>query len=271
MRSLTAFALFALFSPFAIGQEQRNTARTENPPVQFQVLKSWKVDVGDRSIFLNRVAPPVLPTGASVVAEPAPPPSAEDLEIARRRRGKATAVLFLSATVYDRKFTEIRGMDGRHEYRAASNIDFNLIPCMGTFESDDTVYSLLLATSNQGTDANGMIERSAPGIAKTPTLAERFPKLAELSPTRAQYLPLETATGALPEENDLKALDALHAFFEANRERLAADYTTAEAARIEQEGMPKEPPPKPKDIIINYSVGEGATADFEKLSRGVRP
>jgi hypothetical protein len=267
MKCLVA-ATLAAFTAVAVGQDAVIAAESNTQPIQLQVLKSWKVDLGDRAVFLNRVAPPVLPTRPPLLAEPTLPPSATDLQTALRREGKKFAVFFATATVYDRKFTEIRWMAGAQEVRVVSNIDFNLIPCMGTVESADTVYSLLIFLSNQGTDGNGLPELRTPGGAMPLTLAERFPDLEKLNPNHAQYLPLENAAGALPQEKDLAALDALHVFFEANRQSLAEQYAKAEAARIEQERLPKEPLPKPKDAIIHYWKWDAASIQAAREEEG---
>jgi len=61
-----------------------------------------------------------------------------------RQLVKKSVLLFLSATVYDRNVTEVRGFGTQGEYRIFSNIDFNLLAGLGGFETPDTSYSLLM-------------------------------------------------------------------------------------------------------------------------------
>ena len=44
MRTLAPLSIAALLNVIACGQETSDTARPERPPIQFQVLKGWKVE-----------------------------------------------------------------------------------------------------------------------------------------------------------------------------------------------------------------------------------
>jgi hypothetical protein len=123
-------------------------SKPEAPPIKFQVLQSKRVDLGDRSLILNRVVPQVLP--------PAPPPATAVVVTEagpaleeERTPQKKQEVLFLSATVYDRQVTEVRSFAGQREIRIFSNIDFNLLAGVGGFETEDTVYTLLMGLGNE--------------------------------------------------------------------------------------------------------------------------
>ena len=56
--------LFSTTSAFA--QNKSEAVDSEQPAINFQMLAHRTIDLGDHSVHLNRVAPPVLP--------PAPPP-----------------------------------------------------------------------------------------------------------------------------------------------------------------------------------------------------
>lgn len=228
----------------ALGQGDPTATATDPkiPAINFTALKSWKFDLGDRSLFLHRVAPPILPQQSAVPPQAPQPLSKEDARIALRREAKKSEILFLSATVHAHRVTEVRWMNGGHEFSAVSNIDFNLLGGSVNFETADTVYSLLLALANDTAGENG-----APTGKLKP-----IPSLEKLSPNRAQYLIAGDETGAVPQAKDLAALDALHLYFDANRQHLAKEHAKREAARIEQEQRPKEPSPKPKDTVIHY-------------------
>ena len=266
MPALACLSLFTVNCPRVIAQTDKAT-NPERPPIHFQVLQGWKADLGDHAIFLNRVAPPVLPT----TPPPAPAPTAEEIAAAKSAQTqtprKKSEMLFLSATVYAHQYTEIGWTDGGHTFRAYSNIDFNLLTGAGAIESADTVYSLLLAVSNTSRQPGrppqaDPSQDSAVGI-------ERIPDLGKLSATKAQYLIAEDETGITPQAKDLAALDALHLFYDANRQQLAEAYAQREAARIEEGAKPKAQPPKPPDTVVNFWPGKN-TVIIEGNSKAIK-
>lgn len=100
---------------------------------------------------------------------------------------------------------------------------------------------------------------------------KQIPPAESFSKTRSEYTVADGEESKAPPEEILKALDALHTFFDANRQRLAEDYAKQETARIERERWLKEHPPVPKDTVINYWIGQGATGTLDKGSMGGRP
>lgn len=252
MKTPAALCSLALLTAITSAQDESDTNKPEQPPIKFQVLQSWKTDLGDRSIYLNRVLPPIIPQEGAVHARPPRPLSAEDAEIALRRKSKKSEILFLSATVYDRKVTEIRWVDGAHQFSAFSNVDFNLLGSSATVETADTVCSLLLTVGNETTGDSGSLTLSAARSEALARKAKQIPSLEKLSLTQAQYLIMEDESDVAPQAKDLAAMDALHAYFDANRQRLAEEYPRREAARIERERWLEEHPPVPTDIVINF-------------------
>lgn len=240
--------LVALLSAIAYCQ---NAETPEPAPIQFQVLKGQKVDLGNRSIYLNRVVPPILP------AAPVKPPQT-DVQITQVDANEVLApqkqsdVLFLSATVYDHSFTEIRWVSGERRWSAFSNIDFNLLAGAGGVETEDTVYSLFLGLGNATTGATESPEGGTPEDQTPAPEQKAFPALDQLSPTLAQYLVVKDEPDVAPLAKDLAALDALHRYYDANKERLAGEYVKREAARIEREQWLKDHPPVAQDTIINF-------------------
>lgn len=262
MRTPAALALVTLFAVVATAQDAPDASKPVRPPIQFHVLKAWKTDLGDHSIYLNRVAPPSLR-----VAPKQPQQSTNFLPADAAlllRAEKKSDLLFLSATVFDHKFTEIRWMDTQRQCRAISNTDFNLLSG-ATFETADTVYSLLLAVDNRTTGADGSAALGTAGVDDQ----KQTSLLKQLSPTKAQYIVAQDESGATPQEKDLAMLDALHVYYDANRQTLADGYVKREAARIAQEQRPKQPQ-KPKDTIVNFWPGNG-TVIIDVNSKGVKP
>ena len=168
---------------------------------------------------------------------------------------KKSEVLFFSATVRDHRLTEIRWMEDGQRWSAFSNIDFNLLTAAGNFESDDTVYSLLLTVQNEDTAPNGVPQGHVSGGQRPPTKQRQFPRLDIFSLTESQYLIVGDQPDAEPQAKMLAALDALHIYYDANRRRITDEYARREAGRIEQERMLRAHPPKPKDTVVNYWIG----------------
>ncbi len=259
----------------ATAQQQAAPAAQAPPEIPFRILRQTQFDLGDHKLILNRVAPPVLPT-APLKA----PPEAAELGPAQvvetAKADKPHEAMFLSATVHDHKFSEIRWMDGTHRWSALSNMDFNLLEALGNIETTDTEYTLLMAIGNEGNQSAGAgesPERDAAGdqAEKAAVNAKHFPLLEKRSTTRAQYVVVEEEPGATPSAKDLALLDALHLYYDANRQRLADEHAKRVTANAERAQWLKEHPPVKKDTVINYWIGEGTTRIPDKQSMGGRP
>lgn len=243
-----------------------STSAPQQPVINFQVLKSRRVNAGDHAITYNRVAPPVLPERPAVPAVPIPSPlSAEAMQAMKRRESKKFELLFLSATVLDRQVTELRWFGDGGEYRAFSNIDFNYLSGPGEIETDDTVYELIMGIGNETREqvdaANSYItEHGLPS-----SLKKQIPPLSQFSPVRSEYMLVDDGSKPVP-DNALAGMDALHSYYDANRQQLIDDYNKREASRIVQEQWQKEHPPVPKDTVINYWIegGKGGTRILDK-------
>lgn len=271
MAICVAVSMTALHCPSAVAQTDKAT-NPERPPINFRVLQGRRIDVGDHAIFLNRVAPPVLPQSPTPAPARAAGETAADDYAEPQMPRKKSEILFLSATVHDHKFTEIRGTGSGHEWRVFSNIDFNLFGGAASFASDDASYSLLLALRNEIAGAKGLSKLAEPDTEKSLSERKLIPldKISQLSPTQAQYLIVGDQSGSVPETKDLAALAALHTYYDANRARIADEYARREAARAAQEQWLKEHPQKPKDTVINYWIGTHPAVP-EKPAAGGRP
>jgi hypothetical protein len=110
-------------------------ALAEGTPLR--VLCTVTFHDGSRTITVNRVAPHAVAAPLKP-AEP-PPLTAQELASIERRAGKDHRLLSLSATVLDREVTVLRWFAGGREYRAVSNLDFNLLRGRTEIETDDTL------------------------------------------------------------------------------------------------------------------------------------
>ncbi len=225
----------------------------QNSTIVFHVLKAWKVDLGNRSIFYNLVAPPVFPSSPSLPPAPvAAPISAEAAEAFLRLSHKKLELLFFSATVYDRRVTELRWSDKGREYRAFSNIDFNCFSGPDRFETEDTVYLLEMGIGNETTDQVEGSNRFAPGQGQPKEASHRIPGPEAFSSTRAEYFLVKSEFDLPPPAEALAGMDALHRYYNANRNKLLEDCLEREASRLAQERWLAEHPPVPKDTIIHF-------------------
>lgn len=257
----------------AFAQDKSEAVASERPPIHFQVLQGWKIDLGNRSIFLNRVAPPVL-SPAPLAPPPAPAPTAGEVAKAEaeeaRTPQKKSEVLFLSATVYDRSVTEVRSFGGEREYSFLTNIDFNLLAGVASFETADTAYLLILGVGNESHEEVEAFNKRAAEQGESKEAFKRIPPLETFSKTRSEYVIAEDEPNVQPPAETLAALDALHVFYDTNRERLAEGYAKREVARVGQERWLKENPPVPKDTVVNFWPGKN-TVILEGQRKGAKP
>ena len=242
------FALAAMPPAHSIAQGPEHA--NAEPAPQPRILAQKRIDLGGRTLILNRVAPMALPE------KPAEPPEAKPLseaerEAENRRAEKKTEVLFLTATVHEDGVSELRPMNGVADGRAFSNIDFRYFTGVGEIETDETVYTLLLGVEAAVKDE-----------------ARSIPVLSEFSAARSEYRVDEWAP--LP-ESTLKALDALHVYFDVHKDVLIRGYQEREAAQLETERRLREHPPAPQDTVINYSVDQGTTTILNRRNMGGRP
>lgn len=142
-------------------------------------------------------------------------------------------------------------MGGQGKAAIFSNIDFNLFEGLGQMETDDTIYALMLAVSNQTAEDAAARNRqlAEQGV---PMAWRRIPLPGEFSPSRSECIVVEDTAHPTPTGEELAALNALHVFFEANKPQLARNYAQREAAKAEQLRQSKQHPSVPPDVIVNY-------------------
>ncbi len=217
--------LLIAFSTAASAQ----TATPTPPPdplagIPVQVLDQQQVDMGDHTVTLNRIAPPPLapPPPPSTLPSPSAPPGVE----------KPCKVVSLSLDQQDQRFTEVRDYGAsRPELHAHLNVDFRLFGGVSQLETSDAFYLYMLAFDFDSTDA------SLPD----PTLS---------LPDHASYA--VTAGSAADYTDALGGLDALCAYFDANRSQLITDYQKRRADAQAHRNQPPTPTPTPRDTVINY-------------------
>lgn len=206
------------------------------PAVTVRVLEKWEANYGDRTITYNRVAPPALQAAAP---DPVPTYMAGAATPGPQLPEKREVFLFLSATVYDRRVTELHWRDAQGRHRAWSNIDFNYLRGIGRIEASDVTYSFMFGVGNE--------------IAESVSLeSPRLPPPGTFSATRSEYLIVEDHANSLPSEEALAGLDALHVYFDANKAGLIQGYIQREAERAAREQLEKDDPPTAEDTVVTF-------------------
>ena len=234
----------ASFADETTSDPNAGSATPAPPPIQFQVLQTRRINLGDHSLIMNRVVPPVLP--APPPAAPPSPPSAlteEARQAFLQRPRKKSVVLFLSATVYDHQISQVSWQDANGFYRAFSNIDFTPIPFGLGFETADTRYSFMVLSRNT--------TRAAAEAHQRDGIEHWIPQLSDFNNTQSGYIVVEDPAKPVSDEA-CAPLDALHVYFDANKQAILDNFATREAARIAREQWLKDHPPVPKDTVINY-------------------
>jgi len=249
---MAACALVLIHSSVSFGQE---ATPEQAPKLQFRVLQTRRISLGNRSVIFNRVAPPVLPKKPLVSAPLVATPTAGELkaleEMQAKQVQKKQEALFISATVFNNAVTELYWTYDGRQCHAFSNINFNYFGGVTEFEANDTVYWLLMAIMNDQV-ASGDATKQAGAAAATPARqAKEIPALSEFSPRRSEYLVVEGEGEPLPDEA-FAGIEALHVYFDANRPRLIEESVKRDAAQLAQEQWLKDHPPVPKDTVINF-------------------
>jgi hypothetical protein len=209
--------------------------------LDLRVIEGVEIKLPDRSVKYLRVVPPVAPQTPQQPAQPAVTPAAltaEQVAAEGARAKKKREAVLLSATVFDRRVTELRLQTGERQVVAWSNVDFNHFTGMAEVETEDAIYWLMMSLDNQSQNTAENAEKKLPA-------PDRF------RAGRAEYF-VNAGEKEPPPPEALAALDALHRFYDANRERLAAAHVQREAEKIVQAQKLRDNPPAPKDTTIYF-------------------
>lgn len=242
---LPVIAAAALAEVSAPAAAPDGTTENSPPPISYHILRQRIIEDDQQNVVMNRVAPPTLPP------EPVAPASIATENATAEAPAKKSVLLFLSATVYDHKITALGIMGASGKAGIFSNIDFNLLEGVGHIETSDAVYSLMLAVTNQSADEAAAHNQQLADEGR-PTAWNRIPNLAEFSATHSECLVVEDATHSAPTDDELAGLNALHAFFDANKQSIAEKKAQREAAQAEAQRQLEEHPPSPQDIVVHY-------------------
>ncbi len=224
--------------------------------VNFRVLERKEVDLGERKIIMNRVAPPVLeaqPVDEARVETERPKVSeAEIQEMMRRYQEKEHRTIMLSATVYDRQFTELRWTYEGEQFLAYSSVDFNFLRGVTDFETDDAFYFFFLGIGNEDSETIEERNRLAKEQGWEGYVETQIPEPPAFTPGRAEYAIVSDDPAIIKRDEVFDPIDALHAYFEQNERRLRIEYQRTEALNEARKRYEAANPEEPKDTVINF-------------------
>jgi len=209
-----------------------------------------KSPLPSQKVTMRRVAskpwparPPVeIPDGAVVWTE-------EQLAAWRDTQVESRTVI-LSATVFDRKITELTWRNDGKEFTAISNIDFNyLAPIIG-FDNGKTHWSAFFFVENVKSEKRERGARLAM-INGWEHVARTIPDAKLLQSDAADYKIYADDAEDVP--LDLIAeLDALHEHYAANEKELKVAWQHREALNDARRAWAEANQAQPKDTVINF-------------------
>jgi len=239
--SLRHIILAGLLAGQGYTQEAPAVPQSKPAPLAFRVLQESVIRQrnGDTLTF-KRVEPPVLPVEAAVPVQQ-PVLTAAEAARAQRQEQKESSFLSVSASVQADGRTLLRWWpaNGGEGLQAVSNVDFRYLAGIGSFETEKCVYSLFMGI---GPDEKPL----APELA---ALAQRLP-----ADGRPAFVMPQAGKGRTPAElQAVAAMEALHDYFEANREMLMQQHAQREVERAARELAERNaPPPGPRKAVIHF-------------------
>ncbi len=175
-------------------------------------------------------------------------------------------ILPFTARVYDGTLTELKWWHNGVECRAWSSVDFRLLEAIPQFEQGGITRRLSGIT---------MTQRQPPAGVVTQRPWPQFPaEVLSAVPQgmRAWYVLMEYNGSPELEASACAAMDALHAYVEANWEALQARRTQREAQKVAEAAYKlahPEPPPAPTNTIIQ--LWKTPASDIQTPSQGGQP
>ena len=215
------------------------------------MLDSRKINLGDHSVTLNQVVPPVFPS-PTPTATPTPTPflTAAQLQALQDRENKPHKWIMIEATVYDQQTTDFRWyLNGHPTIHALSDINFSYLTGIPDLETADSVYEYWIMVS----DGDSISPDTDPSVVAWVTKARQMlPNLIASPNHRSAYFIAEGDTTNPDAQDGIKALNALHSYYDANSSTLVPSHQKQMADYAAQQQYLKDHPPIPQDTVINY-------------------
>jgi hypothetical protein len=192
-------------------------------------------------------------------------------ELAAKHRN--TRLLFLSASVYDRKSTLLTIYpDGKlaDSITAWSNLDFNHFGGFSTYRVKDAVdgslhdFGLLMGIGNMDTHRRAELAATKGLDYKGPDI----PKLPDISDIGPSFI----VVSGDPESPAMDTLEQIHDLYRVEGVRMEQAYRAREMARAERKAYLLANPPKPQDVTIQFwKRQETSSGDIQPRGEGEQP
>jgi len=159
-------------------------------------------------------------------------------------------VFSLSATVVDHRATKLQWRHDGEIYEAWSNVDFNHLTGFTLFKLDGRYYDPYFGIGNVSSEIEG---------------ADIWPgKIPAFSTKEPTFILVE---GDASDAAAIEGVEALHALYRVEHERLKTAYEKRKQARIERQRYLKANPPRPKDVRIQFWKRDAVKNTTEEESR----
>lgn len=178
-------------------------------------------------------------------------PRGAELEEMSRWGAKRYVCFFLSCTIYDGQFTVVEWREDGQWVCFLSTINFHYLRSLSGFETADSYYSLFMMPGDCSWEEFGEWGQfqvgSRFGFRSPPWPFALLRRQEQTGKSVWQLLSAEPTSGEM-----MRAIEDLHWYFDAHRERLIRYYEENEAARLAQVKWLKEHSPPPMNTVIEF-------------------
>ncbi len=233
-----------------IQDQMRLVAQVEKERLQSinaaRALSTVQIGASTPKIIMRRLAPRVWPVKPAPIAGEWTAEQHAEWRASRER----FRTLSLSATVYDRKLSEIQWRKGPLRFTLLSNVDFNYLSMIGWLETDQTCWSTFFFVNNVDSIREQRYARMAKerGAVYTP---RPVPDGSALDSQKADYVIYAEPGDGIPAEL-VEEMDALHRHYTANEQALKVTWHNRQELNKAHRAWQEANPPTPKDTVINF-------------------
>lgn len=213
-------------------------------------------DLGERRVLFNRVKPRPVVQRIEAAESQAERPQLTEAEINRLMEEwqvKDDVFIMLSGTIYDDRITELRWVHNGRSYLAYSNVNFNYLRGIGSFETEDAHYSFFMAMGEDSRESVVRRNRQARAEGWENHTPQWLPTMRDFSGRSPEYLVISDDPDVFADESAFAGLDALHLYYQENERELKIAYQRREALNAARKRYLQENPPKPRDTVINFA------------------
>jgi len=216
---------------------------------QSEVIDEMSYQKGGRKITITEIEPPVLKNVKSEITSENPPLTILPILLENQVNEGVTQKTFtVMATTYDNRVTKltITPHAGGETTEAWSNLNWNHLTSISSFQGEEESFSMLLLQSNASLKALRQARKKDKSI-KIPKVPKNLPKLKKQGP---HYTLSETPSSN--QEEALDFLETIHNHYALERSTIVKSYKSRQKQQAKEKKKLAENPPKPKDMKIIF-------------------